>query len=207
MREATKRYIRRLKASNSVSKTYPSEKQGKNYERETTCNAVNVTKKSYKICTLCKADKCKHEHFMNQCKKYPAPALKIEKLKLLKGCTKCAYLSHETNKCHFSFNSRCRNCNGFHMTYLCTKRDATNETTSNLNWTKAYSTNSADAIILPTMTFKLGNSDNIVRVLEDGGSQRSFVSESFSFNNKLPIVRKINLTINGFNSSKNLLRL
>ena len=57
--------------------------------------------------------------------------------------------------------------------------------------------------LLPTFTSNLNNGTNM-RVMMDTGCQSTFVSEKFVEINKCKVLREdVNLTINGFNFSKN----
>ena len=198
--EAAKRFIRLNKKG-----SYVESRKANN--SEATSMAINAEKKRYsKFCLLCKNDNREFEsHFLSQCEVFDSVDKKINKLKELKGCTKCALLSHVTAKCHYKFNSQCRNCNGNHMSYLCQRNSKFSHanTTNNLNFTETLSVDSRDSILLPTMTVNIEKQLK-VRALKDGGSQRNFISESVVKALKLPIVDRVNMNIHGFNSTNSL---
>ena len=87
--------------------------------------AVNVKynkQKSFKSCTLCsKLDGKDADHPIFKCNKFDTCQSKLEKLSNLNICVKCSNLNHESNTCHFKFNSRCRHCSGWHFSFLCNK--------------------------------------------------------------------------------------
>ena len=81
--------------------------------KSSTGMAINVkyqnnTPKSYKPCSLCSEGKLIADHPIFKCSKYDNAKAKIDRLKILKGCLKCANLNHDTQGCKFHFNSRCR---------------------------------------------------------------------------------------------------
>ena len=68
-------------------------------------------------CTLCAASH--NDHGIHRCTKYPTPEDKLERLKVLKGCSMCGNLSHMYDKCRFKFRSECDHCNKWHFRFLC----------------------------------------------------------------------------------------
>src|SRR5215469_3163459 len=103
--DATERYliINKRKDNFSKSKMIP-----KNESKTETYNlASNITyKNKFNLCCLCVADKVeKVDHKINKCEKYRDPNLKLNKIKLLKGCVKCANLSHTSKTCMFKFKN------------------------------------------------------------------------------------------------------
>ena len=77
--------------------------------------------KAGRFCALCKADRVDNKHDIRFCRKYSSPGSKVAKLKSIKGCIKCGFSNHETKNCQFKFMSKCINCTGEHMTFLCLK--------------------------------------------------------------------------------------
>ena len=196
--EATERYIR----LNKSAKTLHTKKV---VNLEATNLAVSAEKRKPRCCILCKVDKGDFEsHYISQCPVYDSVSKKLSKLKDLRGCTKCALLSHVTVKCQYKFNSQCKHCNGNHMSYLCQgKNVSSHHTANNLNFTETLCVSSNDSILLPTMTVNI-DSRYTVRALKDGGSQRNFISESVVRKLKLPILDHVNMNIHGFNSTNTI---
>ncbi len=82
------------------------------------------------------------------------------------------------------------------------KIESSKEVNSGVIWIEAalYS-NSYDNSILPTFTCNLGN--HIIRAMKDSGCQENFIPESLAYENNLKVIdSNIEITINGFNGSK-----
>lgn len=182
--------------------------------------------KSFKQCILCQGSEQSVPHAISKCQKYETPKAKTDRLKQLKYCTKCAMGNHASDDCRFKFYKKCFSCQGQHFTFLCMagKRDGylpssksrasvshtsnskseTSEFVENYSITLNKETlhcHSTGSTILPTFTAYLP-SGKCLRILKDSGSQTSFVRKSLSNEEKLKNVRKIDLTVNGFNTSK-----
>ena len=71
----------------------------------------------FENCTLCGNNM--NNHPINKCMAYPNPADKLNKLKMLKGCTKCGNVDHWSEKCNFRFRKSCTSCNKWHFSFLC----------------------------------------------------------------------------------------
>ena len=202
MSKATRRYVRSIDKTSKVTSKFKSVNYTEN--SEVSCNAINAVKKDNRVCYLCRKDNKPFDHFIGQCRVYDTPASKMDKIRLLKGCTKCSYLSHETSKCHFKFNSKCKNCNGQHMTFLCSKNTSSrsSEVASNSITLRTYSVHSGDNIMLPTLTCSIRNSHEKFRAFVDGGSQRSFISQQLFDKYNFSVISQVKVKINGINSSK-----
>ena len=217
--EATERYIRQNTKykKNTKNETKNDSASGKT-KSDTTSMAVNIERegsKKGKFCMLCKKDNKPYEHFMSACREYSTPRAKFDKLKALKGCTKCSFINHESKNCTFKFTSRCKGCNGNHMTYLCLKQENTttrsttveseNEETHNgVSLVEMANSSSKEPIFLHTLTTELGNKKErkLVRAFKDGGSQRTFIREDLVEKLNFPILEKeVFLRIHGFNTS------
>ena len=191
-----------------------------------TTMAVNIKNNKTKdwFCALCRSDGKSHDHPMRSCINYDTPTKKVDKLKSLKGCIKCSFSNHATNKCQFKFTSNCMNCNGHHMTFLCLKRTEnsinTNSVTTNTgiqyqnvgNQTSVVeisNVQSSDAVMLPTFTAHIRNSTgelHKVRVFKDSGCQRVFIRTALSDQLKLDTVdNELSLNIQGFLTSKSVM--
>ena len=74
----------------------------------------------FKPCVLCDSTEADHPIF--KCSKYPDAKSKVERLKYLKLCTKCAGVKHESKDCKYKFNKPCFNCKKMnHFSFLCLK--------------------------------------------------------------------------------------
>lgn len=219
--EAAERYVRCSPLTDNLSDNKYSIKSNDAKFGNTTNLAVNVSGNKYNICNLCKFDNVDHKHPMYKCTIYNTAKLKIDKLKIIGACTKCSFRSHDSRDCKFVFSSKCRNCDGSHMTFLCYRNDSSLSKRSNINndgntrtqncannisWSEALVTIDRDEpILLPTLTAKLLGDNNYknVRILKDGGCQRNFVKEAVAELLKFPIIdNNLKLQVHGFNSSK-----
>ena len=179
-------------------------------------------------CQLCiKAGVKNVDHKCHNCPKFPTPQDKIQILKLYNGCFKCGKFNHVSKDCKFYFKRKCVGCSKLHMNYLCVKDDGSNHKSDsnrvpmnkskqvaankvvNTDNQKEVSSNVAVRLnittgsVLPTFTFNIGGDDDYYRGLRDSASQNTFISSELAkkFNLKV-ISSKVELTINGFNSSK-----
>ena len=97
--------MKKPKGKVNEGKTSPKEDNGqvKNL-------AVNVKVESdaspFYSCTLCGKDSRIERHPVNKCSLYKNAKDRLDRLKELKGCLKCADLKHQTNTCRYGFN-RC----------------------------------------------------------------------------------------------------
>ena len=214
---ATDRYNKNL----DKNKSKPQQKIN-NYENETM--AVNVKPDRKLFCALCSHDKKQFDHSMPNCKIYDSNKKRFDKLRMINGCTRCSFKNHKTSECKFKFKSNCRNCNGLHMSHLCMKNASNNskpvnsqtatqndvETADNVSSNnlsmEVLNTCSDSSIILPTFSASIVDDSGMrvpVRVFKDGGCQRSFICRSLADSLDLKTINpKLNLKINGFNSSK-----
>lgn len=206
------------------NKHYKSNVKAKeNLPKEHTSFAASIQPKKkssvniFKYCTLCSE---KGSHPVYKCPKYQTPANKIERIKILKGCIKCARIDHSADECKFHFNKRCY-CGGWHFSFLCfeglpdknkppsnPKSEPGNleETTSSISTTdilcQAYEASDSSLAVLPTFSGRI-QGGKIIRCMRDGGSQSNFIKEERAIRENLPIVKAGTAhRINGFNSSK-----
>ena len=91
-------------------------------------------------------------HVIHKCLKFPTPQAKVEKLKSLNGCTRCASLSHLTNKCAFRFKRKCVKCSGWHFSYLCSKSTTQKSTNSQENNSSIVLSSFGNDTMLPTFS-------------------------------------------------------
>ena len=156
-------------------------------------------------CSLCLASKeVENNHYTYKCCTYKTPQSKIDLLNKLGGCTKCGYTNHKTESCRYKFSQKCRNCNGWHQTYLCLKNSSTNQMhVSNhmITITESLRSTVTNNSILPTFSCTIN--DYKIRGLKDCGSQTNFISERIANTLNLKVIdSSVSLTVNGINSTK-----
>ena len=87
--------------------------------------AVSVDKKiqSNYGCQLCNSVNSSdaQSHKIYNCPKFDTPLSKLNKIKELKGCTRCGLLNHSVNQCNFRFNKKCKTCDSWHAFFLCSE--------------------------------------------------------------------------------------
>lgn len=171
-------------------------------------------KKSFKACSICtKLEGKEADHPIFRCCKFLSPKEKIEKLKEIKGCLKCADLSHLTHGCKFKFRKKCIHCNNWHFSFLCLKQDKNSnndqsrppmqETVSTLAITEALETTASnDTSMLPTFSCTLENGLKF-RALKDGGCQSNFVSMKLADSCNFKVLKdNVSLYLKGINMTK-----
>ena len=162
-----------------------------NKEHKSTSLAANV-KKFKNACCLCVKDGVTDvTHNLRSCKKYESATSKVNKIKLIGGCTKCGNSSHLMKDCKFIFSSKCRSCNEDHMSFLCENAANNDVQTNRINTSANVSTSvctynvswvRSDSVILPTASALVYDQD--VRILKDSGSQENFVTEQIAKKHK-----------------------
>ena len=81
-----------------------------------------------KLCVLCsKNESVDASHNIYACPNFDSPVAKVERLKILVGCTKCGKVNHPLKSCRFKFKSRCLKCKSWDMTFLCSKASFDNK--------------------------------------------------------------------------------
>ena len=187
---ATERYAR-MRANERDVDTGSKKGIYKELRDPVVSSAIDV--KARVFCGLCKADGKTSDHELRCCTRYETSQVKVNKLKSLKGCIKCSFLTHETSNCRYQFASMCRFCEGRHMSFLCLKSDSRykNPTNSKVNSVEvekepedvtnelslinvskeevdtivSYSTDYKDDILLETFTADLvGTNSEVVQV-------------------------------------------
>ena len=220
--EATERYLKQVKTC--VTNDYRTDKTKSNsykpIRQDASSMAVNIKGvKSSVFCVLCSADKRNSDHYLKNCTVYPNSKTKFDKLRIIKGCTKCSFNNHQANQCKFQFKSNCRYCEMPHMSYLCLKappQTAANsicdtqqfsEVANNLSFVEASQLSTNDPMILPTLTAYITYEGGKypVRIFKDGGCQKTFICSKLATSLNLPVINdNVPLTIRGFNSNKNI---
>ncbi|XP_064096396.1 uncharacterized protein LOC135208197 [Macrobrachium nipponense] len=178
-------------------------------------------------CTLCQ-NAISSKHPINKCTRYITPKEKVDKLKALNACIKCANLGHWENFCKFKFKRKCSKCYGWHFSFLCScdsvnpsvketvsnpidtkpkqkqHRDTTTKKTTQSNVISpgaSLQSNGGIDSLLPTFSCLIGNTK--VRGLMDSGSQANFISERALEGQLYRIVKdKLQVTVNGFNGPR-----
>ena len=209
---ATERYIKitdRINENKFKYKDKGNWSQNRVETGKTTSFAVNVKAKSFIPCWLCIHDGMNNvDHIMKDCIKYVSPTDKVNKLKSLKYCSYCSFKNHSTDKCRFKFSSKCRNCDGNHLSWLCTKVVSQN-VQNKLSIVQTLSVDcSYDQVLLPSFTCDVKNNDTClnIRILKDSGTQRNFITEHVAIELGLESVKEnVKLSINGFNSVRNIM--
>ncbi|XP_068245280.1 uncharacterized protein [Palaemon carinicauda] len=185
---------------------------------------VNVEGQPTKAkCSLCAYDRATDDHQVFKCPVYNSNKAKVDKLKEIGGCLKCASSSHSAGLCKFRLHKKCRGCNGWHFTFLCIKKDSPKEEVVNVRSlnknsnlvnekSEKVSTGvvfSVDALqcygnrsALPTFTSQLEDHTQI-RGLQDSGCQCNFITDRAVKKIQFKVLRRnVSLTVNGFNSAK-----
>ena len=85
--------------------------------------AVNIKKKKDLFCYICyicsKLENKNCKHFSTECPNFPSAQDKLNQLKLLRYCIRCAISKQKSNECNFEFKKLCFYCKGPHMSFLC----------------------------------------------------------------------------------------
>ena len=162
----------------------------KGNEHSTSSLGVDVKPKgkiSGQKCNLCADGSDADTHPTFKCSRYLTSADKIERLKNLKGCVKCANLGHDVNQCKFRFKRKCVHCRKWHFDFLCPRFSASNGPKAKGEGNNAVKTETNSGIVvlpclsndavLPTFSFTTGEKGKMLRGLKDTGSQSSFITE------------------------------
>ena len=177
-------------------------------------NATRPTTQKFKPCNLCNEPSKQADHPIFKCNVYPNAKSKIDRLKELNLCTKCANIKHSTKECRFKFSRPCHHCTkSNHFSFLCF-READKPKSESHDKTIISSVCSVDLdtnaliskcksqTLLPTFSCKTMG-DTELRVLQDSGAQTSFINSDLARSCKFNIVNSnINLNIRGFNEQK-----
>ena len=130
-------------------------------------------------CKLCGSN----THTLGQCDSFTSYLSKVDRLRELTMCIRCAGSGHDENKCYGKqgkLRFPCKICNKReHFTALCPLSD--HEPGLKTNISLCLTQRNIDSCqILPTMTLNLKNGRKCrkVRCLIDTGSQRSYISET-----------------------------
>ena len=198
--------------------------------KETSSLAVNVTprEKTY-LCHLCKdIAGATSNHFIGKCERFSTNPEKLDRLKQIKSCSKCAF-GHKTEKCKFKFKQNCRHCEQPHYSFLCPNFESVNLETSPVNsqsrsdnasahsdesgnsddesgeaanicFTDVYQASARSNNILPTFSTTINNFK--ARGLRDTGSQQNYISKALVEKCNLQFKDNIKIVVNGLNTSR-----
>ncbi|XP_050687354.1 uncharacterized protein LOC126980939 [Eriocheir sinensis] len=124
-------------------------------------------------------------HSLGKCSKFPKYEDKVERLRDLSLCTRCAGSGHVESACYGKQNKlkfACQLCKKReHLTSLCPLQDNKSDPRLKTSVSLCLAQRSLDSSkMLPTMTLNLrnGKKGRKVRCLIDTGSQRSYISET-----------------------------
>lgn len=186
----------------------------------------------FKSCTICSDREEVGDHPIHRCPNYPSAKDKVDRLRKLNACTKCANLEHNANSCRFRFNKRCFTCSDWHFGFLCcenlidpnfTKTDPSNDNkvkpkfVSDKKFTKCpmqKKVHSGVACLINVdeisdtsdsilPTFTCRIGNKQFRALRDSGSQGNFVSKDLLKDVKHSVVDSpVSLTVTGINEKK-----
>ena len=150
-------------------------------------------------CVFCKLNN--HSH--NKCDKVTDKAIRKNILKKEGRCFLCLQKGHVIKDCKMNYS--CNKCSKRHHISICEDTPIENPPVLDPN-APAFTTNNlcknSNFVLLKTATTKIvnpnDNSSSPVRVLLDGGSQRSYILNSLKSKLNLPVVRTENLIIEVF---------
>ena len=180
-------------------------------------------------CRLCQGTGSDTKHKVVQCEKFPSVKAKIDRIHQLKGCIKCGYSNHQKDSCKFSFVKKCRHCEGSHMSWLCLKGNSVNVASdtghpndeesvdetgadschsepesdselANMCNVEVHNAGLASNSILPTCELTINGAK--FRCMCDSGCQKNFITKALIKRAKIKTKNSVDITINGFNSSK-----
>lgn len=123
---------------------------------------------------------CSGEHYGSECKLALTMSLELkrEKLKSKRCCFTCTRHGHTSKECWSKF--QCTNCNGKHVTVMCTKSPTNpNQLVQSTSAGIAIQTYTRDIFlqVLP-VNVKIGSNLRRVRIVFDCGSHKSYIKSS-----------------------------
>ena len=164
----------------------------------------------------------KSGHYPKDCSSYPTPEKKMDRVKSLELCQKCARKKHN-GRC-FNLSRSCRKCSKWHFDYMCvaqpknskgkTKESKDSKPKNSQSSTSIDSVSSSVVlpvndrldrdILLPTFTANLRGPtlQAKVRSVYDPWSQTTFINESLAQKLHCKVLHNIDLTVKGFNSKR-----
>lgn len=163
---------------------------------------------AFKPCILCSNDNNKSDHPIHKCNKYATPKAKTDRLKVLKGCLRCANVNHFAKNCTFKFRKSCYFCKSpNHFSFLCmsANKDGYTNNIRNVHHMSVTCNNLQSGLssntILPTFTVNSVDG-SVIRCLKDSGCTACFVDRALATRDKLKTLRNITVNVNGVNNSQ-----
>ena len=196
------------------AKNFASNKSPNANEKSSTSFAMKVNSKSQNSlsnCYLCSSIDKDANHQIYSCPQFKTPRDKLDKIKNLNGCCKCASLKHKSSDCKFKFKRKCRHCSSWHFDFLCPQGSTGSQTAQSANVTSnTLNTDAKSGVVslqslsfhtlLPTFSFAVQENGTMYCGLSDRGSQSSLVSERLVSSQNFKVLEKnVRLTIRGFN--------
>lgn len=133
----------------------------------------------HNCCLFCES----HDHITENCPAQLTLDEKKAKLKQQGCCFRCARRFHRAKECRSARRLSCKSCNERHITSLCDpawKRRSPERLTASSSLTESKT--SDRMVLLQTAHVSITGTSHkhLVRLLFDGGSQRSFITERLS---------------------------
>ena len=69
----------------------------------------------FRFCSLCNTN----SHAIYKCDKYVKTKEKLDRLKVIGACKRCANSSHNSSSCKYRFPRKCCKCERWHLSFLC----------------------------------------------------------------------------------------
>ena len=145
-------------------------------EKSTAFNLnVSTERDDERKCVFC----LKEGHSPSQCRKVTNVKSRVDILMKKRRCFVCLRSGHQKRDCSLKFI--CKNCNGRHHISICYGKPKSEQSEKVVNQNLVMTTRSeGDAILLETATATVydcyDRSRETVRILFDGGSQRTFIT-------------------------------
>ena len=182
------------------------------------------------FCSLCSSNNNRvSTHSTFNCLAFPSTSDELAKLRSVNGCDKCGNSTHSGSYCKLKFKRTCIHCNKYHFSYLCPgenkasfnnappkgnlvktdknsgkSAEKNSSTEAKCTWINGMVFDTGHDSVLPTFTFQLGGKN--IRAMRDSGCQTCFVTKKLAKKLNLKVlVEKLELSINGINSSKKIL--
>ncbi|XP_064481411.1 uncharacterized protein LOC135394547 [Ornithodoros turicata] len=164
-------------------------------EASKTSKPTNTKKTAGNACFFCGKD-----HDVRKCRLDADLADLEERLRRSRRCFRCAKENHTARVCRSVKGLKCERCSGRHLTVLC--RQGSQKTTDGTvvaSGTWQHCSPYPQVVLLQTGYAILCTTDGRrkpIRILIDGGSQRTFIKKPLSRKMQLPIVGREDLAIN-----------
>uniref|UniRef100_A0A914Y643 Peptidase aspartic putative domain-containing protein n=1 Tax=Panagrolaimus superbus TaxID=310955 RepID=A0A914Y643_9BILA len=143
---------------------------------------------------------CDESHRSWQCSKFTSVDERIKRLRSVHACTKCASKSHEAKACQSTV--KCRDCNGQHYAYLCTRKSSNGESSNSDTRAFVSIEKTQGNLLTKEITVINPEDEKEIKVIAlfDSGSQRTYVSDNLIDQLKLSVHNIEKLDVQGFGS-------